>query len=175
MTLCLSSCILAGRGAVATQGGGGERGRGLEPYASGAQGKQAGEGGWLLAKVACLLLLRKGSDAASHVQLALWLCLVSVSANHGPSPCSPSTATPTTHQPLLCLGALQGYVRLAVDQFLAGTDLYRLQLQQSMAGDCAGEGDAAGVSPAVRMLQLNTRLGEPSAALPLCRDAGAGL
>jgi hypothetical protein len=32
------------------------------------------------------------------------------------------------------LRGLQGMVRVAVDQFLAGTDLFRLQLQQSMAG-----------------------------------------
>ena len=111
---------------------------------------------------------------------------------------------------------------MAVDQFLAGTDLYRLQLQQSMAGaaccggaaccapfaspavcsllslqamqrhagaargcptslpacaspcgaagDVAGEGEAAGVSPAVRMLQQNTRLGE--ARLAHCAALG---
>lgn len=32
--------------------------------------------------------------------------------------------------------ALQGMVKVAVDQFLAGTDLFRLQLQQSMTGGC---------------------------------------
>ncbi len=35
---------------------------------------------------------------------------------------------------------LQGFVRIAVDQFLAGTDLYRLQLQQSMAGGLCRSG-----------------------------------
>lgn len=33
--------------------------------------------------------------------------------------------------PAVCV---QGMVRVSVDQFLAGTDLFRLQLQQSMAG-----------------------------------------
>lgn len=43
------------------------------------------------------------------------------------------------------------------------------------AGDSAGEGDAAGVSPAVRMLQQNTRLGERQLACrQICRHNAAG-
>lgn len=104
---------------------------------------------------------------------------------------------------------LKAFVKMAVDQFLAGTDLYRLQLQQSMAGAClwgacgvecqcgssrhasplphlaawdplphrlpagdqAGEG---GLSPSVRLMQQNTRLGAAppqrlACALPLLK------
>lgn len=103
---------------------------------------------------------------------------------------------------------MQGMVRVAVDMFLSGTDLFRLQLQQSMegtlrclacrchclairypaaawlhiclmcssckcalltllapftgcaAGKVEGDQEAFGPSPAVRILQQNTRLGE---------------
>ncbi|KAL4423032.1 hypothetical protein ABPG77_002066 [Micractinium sp. CCAP 211/92] len=65
---------------------------------------------------------------------------------------------------------LQGMVRIAVDKFLSGTDLYRLQLEQSMAGRQEGDPDAMGESPAVRMLQQNTRL--VIIALEVVRDMG---
>ncbi|EFN55333.1 expressed protein [Chlorella variabilis] len=54
------------------------------------------------------------------------------------------------------IAGLRGMVRVSVDQFLAGTDLFRLQLQQSMAAKM--EGDGGGPSPGVFMLQQNTRL-----------------
>lgn len=65
---------------------------------------------------------------------------------------------------------LQGMVRIAVDKFLSGTDLYRLQLEQSMDGRHGGDPDAMGESPAVRMLQQNTRL--VIIALEVVRDMG---
>ncbi|KAL4428301.1 hypothetical protein ABPG75_002390 [Micractinium tetrahymenae] len=65
---------------------------------------------------------------------------------------------------------LQGMVKIAVDKFLGGTDLYRLQLEQSMAGRMEGDPDAMGESPAVRMLQQNTRL--VIIALEVVRDMG---
>ncbi|PSC70908.1 hypothetical protein C2E20_5721 [Micractinium conductrix] len=65
---------------------------------------------------------------------------------------------------------LQGLVRISVDKFLAGTDLFRLQLQQSMAGQMEGDPEAAGESPAVRVLQQNTRL--VILTLEVVRDMG---
>ena len=35
---------------------------------------------------------------------------------------------------------LQGMVQIGVDKFLSGTDLFRLQLQQSMSGGATGRG-----------------------------------
>ncbi|KAI3428594.1 hypothetical protein D9Q98_007417 [Chlorella vulgaris] len=54
------------------------------------------------------------------------------------------------------IAGLRGMVRVAVDQFLSGTTLFRLQLMQSMQANV--EGEAGGASPAIRMLQQNTRL-----------------
>lgn len=65
---------------------------------------------------------------------------------------------------------LQGLVRIGVDKFLSGTDLYRLQLEQSMAGQVEGDPEAMGESPAVRVLQQNMRL--VIISLEVVRDMG---
>ncbi len=55
--------------------------------------------------------------------------------------------------------ALEFFVKDCVSKFLSGTDLFRLQLQQSMQGPILGENpEIAGRSQAVDVMQQNTRL-----------------
>lgn len=53
---------------------------------------------------------------------------------------------------------LEAFVKTCLNRFLSGTDIFRLQLQQGMQRSIESEGDAQGESPAVHVLQQNTRL-----------------
>ena len=67
--------------------------------------------------------------------------------------------------------SLEFFVKSCIDRFLSGTDLFRLQLQQSMQQPLSVEDpDAGGESPTVAVLQQNARLA--IITLQVVRDMG---